>query len=272
MSTTFYGTATLDKKLFQSCYRDIVAAYDRFLPAGSGKNPEPALRPESLEACWAAELHRQFWRPAELKFALVAESHVYTDADDETCAIQPERLPAAAMSAPRSFVRLIYCLGYGDSTLLSGSPRQANGTDTPFWNLFARAAGMEKTPSLTVGNKVHILTEIKRRGVWLADASIHSCMNPRFGKEDRRRNIGNFKPLYRAVLAASWRYVMQTIAGAPTVWVIGKGVYDTLCNEPAIGEDKWVYQPGSRVQDGERMRKLEGSLLTVGCSATHKGE
>ena len=132
----------LDKDLFRKAYEQIVDAYTRHLPPGSRANPEPSLVPELFEACWAAECHRQFWKPADLKLVLVAESHVRIR-PILALTVARARLPVAAAEAPLQFVRLIYCLAYGDNRLLEEncSPIQPNSRDTPFWSLFADCAG-----------------------------------------------------------------------------------------------------------------------------------
>jgi hypothetical protein len=258
----------LHKELFRKAYEQIVDAYTRYLPPGSRDNPEPSLVPEFFEACWAAECHRQFWKPADLKLVLVAESHVYTDSTDLSCTVARTRLPVAAAEAPLQFVRLIYCLAYGDNRLLEENcaPIQPNSTNTPFWSLFANCAG-EKVPT-TIGAtwKVEVLMELQRRGIWLADASIHACMNPRFKQyrdnekrvREKRRNIEWFPGLYRDVLRASWQYVSNTLDGCKNVWFVGKMVADNL---PATNLDqtRWFYQPG--VPLSQEMKKTQANQL-----------
>src|ERR1043166_5062892 len=72
----------VDKNAFTKAYQTIVAAYGTHLPPAAKENPAPSLLPEQFEACWAAECHRQFWRPQHIRRVLIAESHVYTDSDD----------------------------------------------------------------------------------------------------------------------------------------------------------------------------------------------
>lgn len=243
----------LDIDLFRQTYERIVEAYARFLPPGSVKNPNPALAPEPFEACLAVERHRRYWKPKNPKLVMLAESHVYTDADDLDCATGRDLLPQPAAEANSVFVRLIYCLAYGDNSLLARVPRQSNETETPFWQFFAWAAGLESPPTLTAKSKVEILLAMKDRGVWLADASIHACMNPRMPRDDRRRNIGNFRRLYETVVRTSWGYVRRTIADDARVWVIGKGVYDVLRDDPLLDHSRWIYQPGARLQGPMRL-------------------
>jgi hypothetical protein len=155
----------LDREAFAEAYRQIVAAYHAHLPPGSKRNPLPyLLQPEAFAACWAAECHRQFWRPEVIKLALIAESHVYTDSDDLQAQVRPEMLPQEAACAPVQFVRLIYCLGYGDNSILTQRPQQSN-EQTDFWNIFSECAGKEPLEVYSLKNKIEILKQLKDRGV-----------------------------------------------------------------------------------------------------------
>lgn len=256
-------------ELFRKAYEQIVEAYARHLPPSSRDNPEPSLVPELFEACWAAECHRQFWKPADLKLVLVAESHVYTDATDLRCRIARTRLPVAAAEAPLQFVRLIYCLAYGDNRLLeeNRAPIQPNNRETPFWSLFADCARIKVPTKIATSWKVEVLMELQRRGIWLADASIHACMNPRFKRyrsygerrvREKRRNVEWFRELYRDVLQASWQYVSTTLGGCQNVWFVGKMVAENL-PAPNLDHSQWFYQPG--VPLSQNMQKTQANQL-----------
>jgi hypothetical protein len=239
---------SINKQAFTEVYRCIVEAYATHLLPGAKQNPAPALVPEQFEACWAAECHRQFWKPEKARLVLIAESHVYTDTDDLKARIRADFLPAAAVAAPPQFVRLIYCLGYGDNSLLTHRPVQSNERDTDFWNLFSRAANMDLRQTYPVAEKVEILQRLQKRGIWLADASIHACMNPRYpwskSQRDKRRNIECFPRLYRSVINASWKYVSTTIPTQAVTWIIGKCVRDAI-EDPSLDNTRWFYQPGA---------------------------
>jgi len=248
-----------NKELFRKAYERIVELYRHYLPPDTEVNPTPSLIPEPFDACWAAECHRQYWKPKRLRFALLAESHVYTDSDDLKAQVRTDLLPVEAQGAPSQFVRLIYCLAYGDSSLLTQPVQQSNNRDTSYWELFAACASMKPTPlSFSVETKVRILLALQSRGVWLADASIHACMNPRFRYDrvlrDKRRNIECFPRLYRAVLAASWEYVKSTVQGADVVWVVGKSVLGNI-EDSVLDKSRWIYQPGCQMN--QKMRVIQ---------------
>jgi len=265
---------TFDENLFRQTYDAIAHSYRKHLPAGSALNPHPALEPEPYEACLAAERHRQYWKPDIVKFALVAESHVYTDMDDLKIKIRTDRLPREASGAPDQYVRLIYCLGYGEPALLTESPKCPNRGTPYFWQLFAQCAGMGTPGMLSLQQKVEILLTMKQRGIWLADASIHACMNPRFkgrGKAlDKRHNIEWFRELYMRVLHASWKYVRRSLSDGVHVWIVGKMVRDYLPADDLIDMDKWIYQPGApltteemRTTQQRQMKRLLEELTAV---------
>jgi hypothetical protein len=254
----------LNKERFRTAYERIAELYRYHLSPDSEINPMPSLVPEPFEACWAAECHRQYWKPKNLRFALLAESHVYTDDNDLSAQVQAELLPIEAQGAPHQFVRLIYCLAYGDSSLLTHFLQQPNKGTPEFWKLFAACVLMRPIPSFfSVETKVKILLALQSRGVWLADASIHACMNPRFLYNsivrDKRRNIELFPRLYRDVLAASWDYVKSTLDDAESIWVVGKLVRDNL-HDSTLDKSRWIYQPGCRMKPQQiefQTRQLE---------------
>jgi hypothetical protein len=52
------------------------------------------------------------WRPPTPRLVLVAESHVFTTLLDLAVTYQN---PSGAIHAPSNYVRLVYCLAYGES-------------------------------------------------------------------------------------------------------------------------------------------------------------
>jgi hypothetical protein len=108
--------------------------------------------------------------------------------------------------------------------------------------------------AFSVTGKVQILKKLKERGIWLADASLHACMNPRFPwnktQRDRRRNIECFPGLYKEVLNASWKYVRTTIPDCRT-WIVGKCVRDNI-DDLSLDRTRWFYQPGAGLGNGQK--------------------
>ncbi len=102
---------------------------------------------ESIEVALAVEKHRWAWKPEKVRLVLIAESHVYTTPDDLRIKIIKSWLPALAQHTPSEFVRLVYCLGYGESEILSAYPNPKNDIGTwQYWDIFGRLCGRGKQP------------------------------------------------------------------------------------------------------------------------------
>src|SRR5579863_4369414 len=91
---------------------------------------------ESPDVALQVEHHRWFWKPKEVKVILIAESHVYTSEPDLRIKLRKTLLPNEMSFSPDSFVRLVYCLGYGENQLLERKPEITNRGTWQYWNLF----------------------------------------------------------------------------------------------------------------------------------------
>jgi len=202
---------------------------------------------EPVEVLRRAEEHRWYWRPERVRVILLAESHVRTTPEElaRTIALPP----SAPADLPRGFVRLVYCLGYGEDDLLDrplGS--QSNPGTWQFWRIFYSCANLvsdntdfapllkSSTPRLTerVANKVALLRQFRDLGVWLLDTSPAALYSP-----------GGWKPpqtTRKACLQVGWDYhVRQVIENAAPSHIvcIGRGV------ERALGDR--LFKVGARV-------------------------
>lgn len=140
---------------------------------------------ESFEVVRCTEAHRAYWRPHRVRVMLLAESHVFTSSDDLTRRVcrfpEGKSIPT---DMPADFVRLVYCLGYGENGLLDqpiDSPRRNPGTPH-FWKIFYSCVNrigisedfgpilVSRTPnSERIRNKVPLLRELQKRagtGTW----------------------------------------------------------------------------------------------------------
>ena len=98
---------------------------------------------EPLETALWVEEHRWFWKPKDVKFIVVAESHVYTSGKENKVKMKPERLTSnMPENAPLNFVKLVYCLGYGEPDILDEPKRIDNNAGTrQYSELFRRWMG-----------------------------------------------------------------------------------------------------------------------------------
>lgn len=207
------------------------------------------------ESVQAVEAHRQFWRPARPRIVLLAESHVFTAAD-ELVRMSGGGLQGSE-SLPDTFVRFVYCLGYGESEFV-GHPVPRNGGTPQFWKILwsclndiegpSSPAGLLKrgvTFQARIAHKRRLLQRLQDAGVWLVDASVVALYGP-----------GGTKPTpaqQRLGILRSWdlhvRAVLREADPRFTI-VIGKGVARVLgdrIDEVTGGRHVVLPQPQARM-------------------------
>jgi len=215
---------------------------------------------EPFDALERAEAHRAFWRPPAVRVVLLAESHVFTSAPDMERRIV--RLPGAPVGIPPGFVRLVYCLGYGENDILDRRITEPPNAGTPqFWRIFAssvdgsprssdfRATLGSSVPShVRVANKLALLGRLRDAGVWLLDASPAALYGPG-GTKPSSRTID------QAIDVGYELHVRHAIEAAKPSEIIcvGKGVGDVLATRlRRTGASITVVpQPNARVTTAE---------------------
>jgi hypothetical protein len=125
----------------------------------------------------------------------------------------------------------VYCLAYGENSLTQGQTHPAVDGTPQFWKLFyscvndptvdvpfAPVLKSRSTTEQRIRNKINLLKELKKCGVWLVDTSIIALYN----KGQKPPNT-----VMVQALRTSWLgYTRQVIqeAAPEHVIVIGKGV------------------------------------------------
>ncbi len=224
--------------------------------------PESAAYLESV-AAW-----REAWRPARVRTLLVAESHVAECPGDSAARVSPASVLPDRVSQrlPRSFCRLVYCLGYGESTICHPPPT-ANAGTWQYWDILGQAAGgmgciqprKSRTDAIArLTWKLDALCALQDAGVWLVDASIMALYAP-----GGRRLFAGAR--YERTIRESWsRFVWPTVVHEPIeqAWVIGRGVWGALGNLPELAAARVISQPQDR--DTERYRaELVGMVSEI---------
>jgi hypothetical protein len=187
-------------------------------------------RTECFEAAMVVEQLRRLWRPDRVRVILLAESHVWTSREEASSRVlQPDGIETG-------FARFIYCLGGGEREIVTPAVTRDEGA-FKYWRLMhdtVRGPSKSYRPLLKSGepnsalrleNKLGLLNEVRKSGVWLVDASIAALV-----REGKRLADG---PAYRAVLRECSDAHVGTIvceASPAVVIIIGKSV------EKAIGE------------------------------------
>jgi hypothetical protein len=194
---------------------------------------------------------------------------VFTTDEDFRSSVRRPLLPEDARHAPDPFVRLVYCLGYGESDLPSPRPVNANGGTPQFWKIFGRLAETG-TPasrarvdrSTRVRWKVSTLRKLQRRGVWLLDASLHAIYAP----GGHRLPYNAKRQLHRLWWRHYGEELVRSLPGA-RVWAIGKSVVDGL-RSIGVPLDDWIYQPqAARGGDRADMQRGWDSLQRLASSS-----
>jgi hypothetical protein len=232
-------------------------AHDR-LASLIGNNSEP------IGVFERAEEHRSYWRPDESRVVLLAESHVYTSAAELRHSLRAQ--PDLPEGLPRGFVRLVCSLGYGEDGWLDRPIQTPRNSGTPqYWKIFQSclqsidsgadfgSVQVSRTPSdaTRLRNKLRILHELRRRGIWLVDASIAALYLPGEAKPSAR--------LREAVLHTSWDSYTRSVverAEPAAILCIGVGVARALRARLDMLAIPWgaVHQPQSRLSSEEHAR------------------
>ena len=191
---------------------------------------------EPFEVLQIADQHRRFWRPEKVRTILLAESHVYTSGEEAALKVE---LPAnISSSAPKSFVRLVYCLAYGENGLLKKTITNPKNSGTrQFWEVFYScvnqvtcnedfsAVHKTRTRDLCqrIQNKFQLLQELQQKGIWLVDGSLAALYMP------GRDKLG--PEIMQQALQVSWdSYVGEQVVQAKPEQIIciGTGVQRSL--------------------------------------------
>lgn len=196
------------------------------------------LKVDSLQVIHKVEDYRQYWKPKKIHVILLAESHVYTSDSDFSYTSDSEITEMLLNRYPTNFVRFVYCLGYGENSLLGNPQLEQRNTGTPqYWKIFSSCTAESdsdlgfhrvlktKTRNITerLLNKLEILYEMKNRGIWLVDSSIVGLYNPSKGRKDKRAG--------RKVIDICWRNHLKEVikeAEPRLVIIIGKWVENIL--------------------------------------------
>jgi len=206
----------------EKAYFDIKTKFENFLEI------EPFCIVKSVND------HRNFWKPNKVKVLLLAESHVYTSITEYDNIMRYDGL-AELIGCPTNYVRLVYCLGYGEKDLVKLT---ANSGTPQYWKIFAACINqnfysevekilISKTTNFNqrLHNKISLLEKLKEKGIWLVDASIVALYNDTIKPPPK---------IMTDVLRVSWeQHVSKVIheAKPKKIVVIGKGVSKDLEDE-----------------------------------------
>lgn len=197
---------------------------------------------------------------SKVRFILLAESHVFTDEYDSQVRIIRSLLPPRWRKLPDTYVRLVYCLGYGENNLLTRNLGNVNSATRQYWDVFGRLAGTGCQPrggarvyDSRLEWKFRTLTQLRDRGIWLLDSSLHALV-ARGGKRDS-------DAVARELHCVWWNEYGKWLIQAcrpKRVWAIGKGIHRVLL-DLGVPLHNWIYQPqaGRSVSPAELERRMK---------------
>jgi|WetSurMetagenome_2_1015567.scaffolds.fasta_scaffold199712_1 hypothetical protein len=180
--------------------------------------------------------YRNYWKPNnEVNVVLLAESHVFTSILDYKIKFDYTNFKRLETNYPDNFVRFVYCLGYSEPKLFATKPLDPNFKNPgtwQYWKLFCTCAskGTEincdpvlKGTTLSfisrINNKISVLEELRKKGVWLVDSSIVGINKI---EDDKER---------KEIIALSWKnHVRHLVENSNPKFIvcIGKNVYSVV--------------------------------------------
>lgn len=178
---------------------------------------------ECLEAAIAIDQLRWAWRPKRVNIVVLAESHVWTSRQELRSRV---KLPNENATG---FARFVYCLGYGEPQIVTPAVTPNKGTPQ-FWRMFH---DMLYEPNLgymrllksgehdwqrRVQNKLDLLLEMTRAGIWLIDASVTALYQSGVGR--LRLNAGDYITVLRKCWETHVGEVVSECARATRGWVV----------------------------------------------------
>lgn len=207
-------------------------------------------RPESSEYLAGVSAWRNAFRPKRVRALLLAESHVAQHDGDARVRVRTDL--TGLQGLPSQYVRLVYCLGYGESGICYPSPSQNSGT-WQYWDILGQIARGENQPRKSAQRggvvpsqllrerlrwKLSILSQLRQGGIWLQDASPLGLYLGGGRRVDNR--------LYAELLRDAYnRWVWPSVEGdgPERVWTIGKRVLVSLAGFPGIDPERMIVQP-----------------------------
>lgn len=196
---------------------------------------------EPLEHIITVDNIRKYWKPDKTKVILLAESHIKTEQEIFKREKDLTRFDGINGSYPRNVVDFVYCLGQDTGKI-------------QFWKILSAAVGQFDFSKLRLKNvsfdertkhRIEILIEMKKRGIWLVDASIFA-LYPKKGSN-------NIKNREKIMIECWEKYIGNVVVNESPkkVLFIGKEVWNAL--EPKLPKNisrDWIYQPQAHIVGG----------------------
>jgi hypothetical protein len=215
------------------------------------------VRGESDEYLTGVKQWRAAWKPRHLEVLLVAASHVAELDGDDGVRVRINPALNVQRGLPDVYVRLVYCLGFGNDQLCHPRPPQNNAGTDDYWEIFERIAltgerhAALPLPAEPTRRQIAILERLAERGIWLEDASPVGLYLPGGGRLTDPSTDA-------VILQEGWSgYVWPNLAvdRPEHIWVIGRMVSAALQQMDGIAGSRCIMQPAYAYA---RWRRREG--------------
>ncbi len=214
------------------------------------------LELEAFEVVKLVHEYRMYWKPEKVNTILFAESHVFTDLDSLNI---KHKIPLN--DYPENYTRFVYCLSYGESQVLD-KPISNNKGTPQFWKLFNESVqgnfrvvnNFDKSDKLN--QKIQLLQEMQRLGIWLMDCSIVGIYN-----RGEKPSLTDYKQILNTSLQNYCIPIIKELKPKKLI-VIGKSVFDIVHSELKSfrGEVDWIHQPNAMIKAEKRKTLLSFGL------------
>lgn len=195
---------------------------------------------EPLKHLITVDKCRRYWKPPNVKTMLLAESHVLIDEENYSQEKDFTRF-GVGDDYPKNRVNFVYCLGQESGKVQFWKILSASVGDFDFSKLLKSRNKRDDR----IRHKIEILGKMRRKGIWLVDASIFAL----YPKKNTARTR-------REVIVECWEsYVGPIIEeeNPERILVIGKEVWNSLRDRiPRNMQKDWIYQPQAQLKGGYR--------------------
>jgi hypothetical protein len=213
---------------------------------------------EPFDSIALVEEYRRYFKPAQVKVLLLAESHVFTSDEDTNIIISP--IPGL-INYPTRYAKFVYCLAYGERSLTKSTNHPKRDGTPQFWKIFYSCTNkvqhkddfspiLGRTPEKErIKNKINVLISLKENGIWLVDTSIAALYK-------NGKKLNNMQK----ALSVSWQsYTKEVVLNANPQHVIciGKGVAREVekdLEKNFQGRYSVVAQPNAFLSSEEHMK------------------
>ena len=134
--------------------------------------------PESVEVALAVESHRWFWKPKNVRTIILTNIRELTTQTELAHRVKVNWVNHNDRSPANSFVRDLYCMGFGEPELVPTLPEEVSQADMSLWHVLAELSEFEDLPPKAnllqrLEWKVRLLRRLDTLGIWIVEASLH---------------------------------------------------------------------------------------------------